>query len=114
MFNRSDSRRARMIRGVVLQLLYLAGNGEALNASDPFCMNYGILVSALQEMRQLPPLLDLGNAVRYLEERKYIEVVWAKGVERSGEWEAVRLTTTGIDLVEATTTDPGVIVPPLR
>ncbi|NJK42975.1 MAG: hypothetical protein HC933_00755 [Pleurocapsa sp. SU_196_0] len=111
MFNRKDPRRLRAVRGVILQLIWVAGNGESLNPSDPFAISRGVLLTALEQMRQLPGETDLTNAVRYCEERGYLEVTWS--ADRS-EFESLRLTTNGIDLVEGTTTDAGVIVPSLR
>jgi hypothetical protein len=112
MFNRKDPRRARVVRGTVLYLIWLAGNGDSLNPNDPFSMNRNVLTLALEEMRQLPHLNDLTSAIRYCEEKGYLEVVWLK--DTSGDFESVRLTVQGVDLVEATSTDAGVMLPSLR
>jgi hypothetical protein len=112
MFNRKDPRRAKTIRGVVMHLIWLAGNGESLNPDDPFSISRGVLVAALIEMRQMPNSSDLASAVRYCEEKKYLEVIWHK--DGSGDFESLRLTVQGIDVVENTTIDAGVIIPNLR
>jgi hypothetical protein len=111
-FDKKDPRRARAIRGVILHLIWLAGNGDSLNPDDPFSISRGVLVAALEQMKQLPNASDLASAVRYCEEKKYLEVAWAK--DGSGDFESLRLTVQGIDVVEGTTTDAGVSVPSLR
>lgn len=112
MFSRKDPRRARAIRGVILHLIWLAGNGDSLNPDDPFSISRGVLVAALTEMRQLPNANDLAGAVRYCEEKGYLEVSWAK--DGSGDFESLRLTVRGIDVVEGTSADAGVTVPSMR
>ncbi len=112
MFKRNDPRRARAIRGTILHLIWLAGNGESLNPDDPFSISRGVLTTALEQMRQLPNGIDLNSAARYCEEKKYLECEWLK--DGSSEFENLRLTATGIDLVEGTINDPGVLIPNLR
>ena len=112
MFARNDQRRVKMIRGLVLHLLWLAGNGESLNPNNPFAMSRTILVSALEQLQQLPPIPEMNAAARYLEEKSYLEVTWAK--DGTGYFESVKLTANGMDLVEGARTDVGVIVPRLN
>jgi hypothetical protein len=112
MFNRHDPRRARFLRGTILQLVYLAGNGDSLNPDDPFAMSRGVLTTALDQLRQLPSAVDMNNAVRYLDEKGYLEVVWERG--DTGAFESIKLVATGIDIVEGTISDPGVSIPNLR
>lgn len=112
MFRRSDPRRQQINRGVLINLLYVAGMGEALNPDDPFAAERGVLVAVLEQTKRLPSETDLNNAVRYLEEREYVQVRWSK--DHSGAFEYVRLISKGIDLAEGTVRDAGVIVPELR
>jgi hypothetical protein len=112
MFNRKDPRRARAIRGIVMHLIWLAGNGESLNPNDPFSISRGVLVAALEQMKQLPNASDLASAVRYCEEKGYLEVQWLK--DGSGDFESLRLSVQGIDVVEGTHTDAGIFIPNLR
>jgi hypothetical protein len=112
MFNRTDPRRSRFLRGTILQLVYIAGNGDSLNPDDPFAMSRNVLTTALTQLRQLPSAVDLNNSVRYLAEKHYLDVTWAQG--DSGAFESIKLLATGIDVVEGTTNDPGVTIPNLR
>ncbi len=112
MFGRNDPRKTRLVRGIILQLVWLAANGESLNPANPYEIARGVLERALDEMRSHPGASEMDNALRYLEGREYIRVQWHP-TER-GVWEAVTLTTNGIDVVEGTTPDAGVTVPGLR
>jgi hypothetical protein len=111
-FNKSDPRRSRLIRGIILHLIWLAGNGDGLNPNDPFRMARGVLTTALEGMQQLPNASDLTSAVRYCEEKGYVDVAWLS--DGSGDFESLKLLVAGIDIVESTTIDPGVTIPKYR
>lgn len=54
----------------------------------------------------LPSRSELNAVVRYLTEKGYLEATWDEG-----EFQVVRLTTRGIDLVEGSVKDDGVLLP---
>lgn len=109
-FNKSNPKRAALIRGRILTLLYYAAMGDALNPDDPYAMSKGTLVAALEQLRELPAENDLHSALRYLEEKEYLEVAWLR--DGQGSFESIRLRTEGIDLVEgnAAVDDRGVMI----
>lgn len=113
MFGRNDPRKTRAVRGIILQLMWWAANGEgSLNPANPYQIARGVLERALDEMRSHPGVNEMDNALRYLEGKGYVEIQWSP-TER-GAWEAVTLTTSGIDVVEGTLPDAGVTVSRLR
>lgn len=105
-FNKNNPRRAALIRGRILELVYLAAMGDALNPDDPYSMSKGVLVAALEQLNELPAENDLHAALRYCAEKGYLDVAWRK--DGSGSFDSIRLTTAGIDLYEGTTSDRGV------
>ncbi len=104
-----DPNRPKIIRGAVLQVLYLhaMGTEAPLNVADPYAMPRGVLVRTLEYSRILPARPELNAAVRYLQSKGYLQAEW----DEDGEIKVVRLTERGIDLVEGSINDPGVIVP---
>lgn len=106
MFKKNDPRRATFVRGQILQILYTAAMGEALNPDDPYLMARGVLVAAMEQLGVLPAEAELHSSLRYLEEKGYIDVDWAK--DGTGGFVSIRLQAKGIDLVEGTDLDRGV------
>lgn len=111
MLRHTNPQRARILRGQVLELLYLSGMAEALNADDPYAMAKGVLMATLEGIQMLPSDDELEATLRYLgdQEKGYVQVDWANNGK--GGWNFVRLTTKGIDLYERTITDHGVYFP---
>lgn len=107
MFRKSDPLRLKILRGVILNLLYMAANGEALNPDDPMTMSRDVLVLTMEQLKVLPPTADLYAAVRYLEAKGYVRTGWVP--DGTGGFSSVELLPAGIDLVERSTSDPGVI-----
>jgi hypothetical protein len=104
-----DPNRPKLIRGAVLQVLYLhaMGTESPLNVADPYAMPRGVLVRALEYSHILPARPELNAAVRYLQEKGYVRAEW----DENGEFRVVRLTEKGIDLVEGSIRDAGVLLP---
>lgn len=111
-FNKNNPRRAALIRGRILEVVYFAAMGDVLNPDDPYSMSRGVLVAALEQLNELPGEADLHAALRYCDEKGYLEVAWRK--DGSGGFETLRLKTPGIDLVEGTSEDRAVYVPARR
>lgn len=107
MFTRSDPLRLKILRGVILRLLYMAAQGEALNPDDPYTIGRDTLVATLEELDTLPADEDLKGAVRYLEAKGYVKAKWRS--DGTGWFQSVSLLPAGIDLVERTTDDPAVM-----
>lgn len=107
-FQKRDPKRARMLRGLILYVIHVAAEGDALNPDDPYCIGHYELTRTLEELKSLPAEAELHNALRYLEGKKYVEVGWK--MDGSGSFEWVRLLPAGIDVNDGTTTDPGVLV----
>lgn len=105
-FNKNNPRRAALIRGRLIEVVYFAAMGDALNPDDPYTMSRGVLVAALEQLGELPGENDLHAALRYCAEKGYLEVAWRK--DGSGTFDQVRLTTAGIDLYEGTLHDRAV------
>jgi hypothetical protein len=80
--------------------------GTTFNIDNPMTISRDVLVTALDDMSQLPSDDDLRSALRYLEQKGYISVVWLQ--DGSGGFGAITLKAEGVDLVETTTNDPGV------
>lgn len=104
--HRNDPLRLKYLRGTLLYVSHLAATGAALNPDDPFAMGKPVLVQTLETLRILPSEDDLRSSLRYLEAKHYVEVEWLH--DGSGDWMALRLLPAGIDLVERSTSDPGV------
>lgn len=107
MFRRSDPTRLRYLRGNILYLANLAAQGEALNPDDPMSMGKTVLCQTMENLKVLPSNEDLRGALRYLEAKRYIAVKWAR--DGSGDWDHLTLMPGGIDLVEGSITDAGVL-----
>lgn len=105
-FNKNNPRRAALIRGRILEVVYFAAMGDALNPDDPYTMSRGVLVAALEQLNELPSEADLHAALRYCAEKGYLKVAWRK--DGTGTFDSVRLTTAGIDLYEGTLHDRAV------
>lgn len=103
-----DTIRPKLLRGAVMQALYVAvlATEEPLNAADPFTLPRGVVARILEMGGLLPSRSELNAAVRYLDEKGYVEATWEEG-----DWTRIRLTTRGIDLVEGSVQDAGVILP---
>jgi hypothetical protein len=101
-----------LARGRILTVLYYAAMGETLNPDDPNTMSKGVLVAALEQLRERPADSELHTTLRYLEEKQYLEVEWSK--DGSGSFESIRLRTDGIDVVEGTSEDKAVFIPARR
>jgi hypothetical protein len=106
MLRRNDPLRLKILRGVVLKMLYVAAHAEPLNADEPYTMGRDVLTLTLEELDTMPSNEDLVGAVRYLDAKGYVRVRWSK--DGTGGFESVTLQPTGIDLVERTTEDPAV------
>ncbi len=104
-----DPNRQKLVRGAVLQVLYLhaMGTESPLNVADPYAMPRGVLVRTLEYSHILPARAELNAAVRYLQEKGYVRAEW----DEDGEFRVIRLTEKGIDLVEGSIRDPGVLLP---
>ncbi|ADH63783.1 hypothetical protein Mesil_1908 [Allomeiothermus silvanus DSM 9946] len=105
-FDKKNPRRAALIRGRILEVIYFAAMGDALNPDDPYSMSRGVLQAALEQLNELPAETDLHAALRYCAEKGYLEVAWRK--DGSGSFDSVRLTTAGIDLYEGSIHDKAV------
>jgi hypothetical protein len=105
-FRRNDPARPRTVRGNVLWLMYMAMHGDPLNPDDPAVMGRQLLVQTLEHLKMLPATAELNNAIRYLEAKGYVDAEWEN--DGTGDLKSVRLLPTGMDLVELSTTDPGV------
>lgn len=108
MFRRGDPMRLKLLRGAVMRALYVAvmASEEPINPEDPFTLPRGVLARILEMGGLLPSRSELNAAVRYLTEKGYLEATWDEG-----EFRKVRLTTRGIDLVEGSLKDDGVLLP---
>lgn len=111
MFNK-DPARLKVQRGVILRAIYLASATEALNPDDPDTISRTVLTLALEQLAALPGDAELHAAVRYLESKSYLRVVWAH--DGTGAFERATITSDGKDLVEHTRSDPGVTLPRRR
>lgn len=104
-----DPNRQRLIRGTILQALYLNAFGvdAPVNIHDPYAMPRGVLARVMELSHVIPARSEMNAAVRYLQQKGYVEAVW----DEDGEFTLVRLTTQGMDLVEGNLKDPGVLLP---
>ncbi|UZX15010.1 hypothetical protein KQ693_10320 [Thermus sp. PS18] len=104
-----DPNRQRLVRGTILQALYINAMGAdpPVNVQDPYAMPRGVLARVLELSHLLPSRSEMNAAVRYLQQKGYVEAAW----DEEGEFTLVRLTGAGMDLVEGTTRDPGVLFP---
>lgn len=109
MFKPRDPRHRRMMRGQILQLIYMAWQTGALPPEDPQCMSRNILVMTLEELKLLPSSEHLRADLHYLEGKGYLDAEWRR--DGSGDFDWVRLTEKGVDVVEESATDPGVTLP---
>lgn len=107
MFRKTDPLRLKILRGVILNLLYMAAQGEALNPDDPMSMSRDVLTLTMEQLKSLPSSEDLHSSLRYLDAKRYVEVDWSH--DGSGRFNTVRLLPTGMDLVERSVSDPGVV-----
>lgn len=106
-FKRGDPNRLRIFRGVLMTLLYTATQGEATNPDDPNVVSADVLVASLEALSARPVDDELRSAVNYLEMKKYLEIEWLH--DGTGMFRSVRLSALGMDLVERTVTDGGVL-----
>jgi hypothetical protein len=104
-----DPNRQRLIRGTILQALYLNAFGvdAPVNIHDPYAMPRGVLARVMELSHVLPARSEMNAAVRYLQEKGYVRAEW----DEDGEFRVVRLTEKGIDLVEGSIRDAGVLLP---
>ncbi|WP_243092558.1 hypothetical protein [Thermus hydrothermalis] len=109
MFRRADPLKHKLLRGAVMRTVYLAvmGSETPINAEDPMTLPRGVLARILELNGLLPVRSELNAAVRYLSEKGYLEAAY----DEEGEFTRVRLTTRGIDLVEGTLRDEGILLP---
>lgn len=111
-FQRNNPMRARVLRGQILSVCYLAAMEGTVNPDDPWALGAGVLTTTLEYNKTLPNEAELHAALRYLEEKKYLEVMWTK--DGSGGFDWVRITPSGVDLCEGTSKDPAVFIPERR
>jgi hypothetical protein len=102
----NDSARIRRLRATILTVAHMAAATEAVNPDDPYTLSRNVLVGTLDQAGELPSAQDLRNAVRYLETKGALEVVWR--MDGTGEFEKFRLRALGIDLVEGAASDPAI------
>jgi hypothetical protein len=109
MFRRGDPVKQKLLRGAVMRALYVAvmASESPIHAEDPMTLPRGVLARVLELQGLLPARSELNAVVRYLAEKGYLEAAW----DDEGEFIRVRLTTRGIDLVEGTLRDDGVLLP---
>lgn len=105
-FRRGDPSRLKIFRGVLMNLLYIATQGDSVNADDPSVVNRDVLVTSLESLGAMPSDEELRNATRYLEQKDYVKVEWLR--DGSGIFNSVKLLAKGIDLCERTLEDAGV------
>jgi hypothetical protein len=108
MFKRASDQRneeQKRIRGTIMQLMMIAVAKE-ITVSDPYTVDGAVLTSILKQHATLGSDSghDIRNALRYLHEKRYLEVDWLE----TGDFTKVRITTAGIDLCEHTLEDKGV------
>lgn len=106
MFKKADPARLRLMRGVILQAIYMASMSEALNPDDPDTIGRTVLVITLEQLAALPTEPELHGCLRYLESKGYLSVAWSH--DGTGSFERATITSAGKDLVEHTTRDAGV------
>ena len=89
-----------------MQLMMIAVAKE-ITVEDPYTVDGAVLTSILKKHATLGSEQghEVRNAIRYLHEKKYLEVDW---VRETGDFTRVRMTTAGIDLCEGTLGDKGV------
>lgn len=97
----------KLLRGNILNIIYMAWQGEALNPDDPLACGKSVLVATMENLKILPSNQELKAGLRYLEAKGYVDVEWLQ--DGTGGFESVRLTAKGIDLVEGTLKDDGVM-----
>lgn len=107
MFRQTNPTHLKIGRGLILRLIYLAAANNALNPDAPTTMNKSVLVMTMEDLQVLPKDEDLRANLRYLEDKKYVEVEWSH--DGTGDFKWVKLLPSGTDLVEGSTTDPGVL-----
>lgn len=107
MFKRTDPIQNRIRRAAILRLIYMAWQGEATPPDDPMTLNATVLTATMEQLRMLPSDAQLRTDLQYLEGKAALKVEWSK--DGSGGFEWVRLTPSGVDLVEGTTSDPGIL-----
>lgn len=106
-FKRGDPNRLRIFRGVLMTLLYTATQGDIVNVDDPNAVSADVLLSSLETLSARPGDDELRNAANYLEQKGYIKVAWLR--DGSSMFGSVRLQAAGMDLVERTSVDAGVM-----
>ena len=106
-FKKGDPNRLRVFRGVLMNLIYTSAQGESLNVDDPDTISADMLVSALEMLSSRPADDELRNATRYLEQKEYVKVAWR--YDGSGDFNSVKLLAKGMDLVERSIEDAGVL-----
>ncbi|GEM48822.1 hypothetical protein [Deinococcus cellulosilyticus] len=107
MFKQTNPTHLKIGRGLILRLIYLAANNNALNPDAPTTMNKTILVMSMEDLQMLPSENDLRSNIRYLEEKGYVTADWLH--DGSGDFKWVKLEPSGTDLVEGSISDPGVL-----
>lgn len=106
MLKRGDPNRAKVLRGLIMKLLYLAEQSEPINPDDPTLLSYDVITMSLEHQGARPSDDELNALMRYLEGKLYVRVQWLE--DGSGRWDAVRILPSGIDLVEQSIVDRGV------
>lgn len=107
-FARNSNKRITALRGRILELIYWAAMDGSHNPDDPYVVSAGILTTSLEQLGELPGTQDLHAAVRYLEEKQYLDAEFLK--DGTGNLFSVRLKPSGIDLYEGNAEDKGVYI----
>ncbi|GEM44813.1 hypothetical protein [Deinococcus cellulosilyticus] len=107
MFRQTSPTHLKIGRGLILHLIYLAAANNALSPDEPTTMNKNVLVIAMEDLKTLPRDEDLRANLRYLEDKGYVQVEWTH--DGTGDFKWVKLLPSGTDLVEGSTTDPGIL-----
>jgi hypothetical protein len=108
MFKRPSAQRneeQKLLRGTIMRLLSIAV-AEEITVDDPYTIDGAVLVKVLKEHATLgsSSANEIRTALRYLHEKNYVNVNWLA----TGDFTRVRVTTSGIDLVEGTLGDHGI------
>ena len=106
MLRTPNADRARMLRGIILNCLHVASQGQALYPDYSNKMGRDVLLMTLEKLASLTSNEELHATLNYLQGKQYIEVAWLN--DGTGSFASIELLVAGIDLAEGTTQDPGV------
>lgn len=101
-----------LLRGMIVQLMYINVANSVLNPDDPATVGRPVIAHALRSQAMFPSDDELNLAIRYLETHKILAVEWAS--DGTGGWNTITLLATGYAVAERTQNVVGITMPTNR